>query len=69
MHATDTRTLTELIQELLDAHQDTIRLGSAPGVENAQPLEQLRWHAHLDYLRALGRQGHQTLARLTPQQP
>ncbi len=50
--------LTELVQELLDAHCDTILL--ARGVE-ADPV----WAAHVRYLRDLQRVGQATLARLS----
>lgn len=49
--------LTELVYELLDAHQDTVEL--------AVELPQAAWHAHLDYLRALQRKGHELLASTT----
>lgn len=45
-----------LIDELLDAHCDTICLASDV------PADDPAWAAHLDYLRALGRAGHKTLA-------
>jgi hypothetical protein len=49
--------LTELVYELLDAHEDTLRLAG-------EPLDDLRWAAHLDYLRGLQRIGQEMLARL-----
>jgi hypothetical protein len=50
--------LALLVYELLDAHDDTMRLG--------EELESdLRWRAHLDYLRGLQRVGRETLARGT----
>ena len=50
--------LGSLIYELLDAHEDTMRL--------AQPLSgDERWAAHLDYLRDLQRVGRERLARTT----
>jgi hypothetical protein len=53
--------LTELVYELLDAHEDTARLAQdMPG----DP----RWDAHLDYLRRLQRVGREALAR-TAEQP
>jgi hypothetical protein len=53
--------LTELMYELLDAHEDTARL--------AQDLSRdPRWAAHLDYLRRLQRVGREALAD-TAQQP
>jgi hypothetical protein len=48
--------LALLIYELLDAHDDTMRLGD--GLES-----DLRWRAHLDYLRGLQRVGREALAR------
>jgi hypothetical protein len=60
--------LLSLIYELLDAHVDTVELASDtnafsyvvdPCAEDVRPL---RWEAHLDYLRALQRQGHEILA-------
>jgi hypothetical protein len=47
--------LADLVYELLDAHQDTMDL--------ADGLSELRWRAHLDYLRALARTGRELLAR------
>jgi hypothetical protein len=44
-----------LIYELLDAHEDTVRLTD----RGAGPLE---WQAHLDYLRALQRVTRERLA-------
>jgi hypothetical protein len=46
----------ELVYELLDAHADTAML--AAGLE-LDP----RWGAHLDYIRALQREGHALLAQ------
>lgn len=46
-----------LVYELLDAHGDTMLL--AAGLE-----QDLLWSAHLDYLRALQREGRQALAQL-----
>jgi hypothetical protein len=52
--------LTELVYELLDAHDDTARL--------AQELaDDPRWDAHLDYLRRLQRLGREELAHLVKQ--
>lgn len=45
-----------LVYELLDAHTDTIALGS-------DLVEELRWEVHLDYLRALQRKGQEMVAR------
>ena len=47
--------LTELVYELLDAHQDTARLASV--------LDDEAWAAHLDYLRDLQRVAREALAR------
>lgn len=46
-----------LIYELLDAHQDTIRMAAAL-------RHQPEWGAHIDYLRALQREGRATLAKM-----
>jgi hypothetical protein len=48
--------LALVVYELLDAHDDTVRLGE--GLE-----ADLRWRAHLDYLRGLQRVGREALAR------
>jgi hypothetical protein len=49
--------LSALVYELLDAHEDTMRL--------ADPLcDDQRWAAHLDYLRDLQRVGRERLARV-----
>ncbi len=45
-----------LVYELLDAHEDTMRL--AEGLAGDE-----RWAAHLDYLRDLQRVGREGLAR------
>jgi hypothetical protein len=50
--------LALLVYELLDAHDDTVRL--AEGLESELP-----WRAHLDYLRGLQRVGREALARDT----
>jgi hypothetical protein len=50
--------LVLVVYELLDAHDDTVRLGE--GLE-----ADLRWRAHLDYLRGLQRVGREALARGT----
>jgi hypothetical protein len=52
-----TSQVTTLVYELLDAHVDTTLL--AAGLEQ-DPL----WSAHLDYLRALHREGRKQLAQL-----
>jgi hypothetical protein len=54
--------LTLVVYELLDAHDDTVRLGE--GLEG-----DLRWRAHLDYLRGLQRVGREALARGTAGEP
>ncbi len=48
--------LLDLLSELVDAHADTVQL-----VMGDQRTE-LEWLAHCDYLRALQRLGHETLA-------
>ena len=50
--------LTELIYELLDAHEDTLRLSDDAIGETAE------WCVHRAYLRDLRRTGHEALARL-----
>jgi hypothetical protein len=52
--------LTELVYELLDAHEDTARL--ARELPGDHP-----WEAHLEYLRRLQRVGRETLAQLVKQ--
>lgn len=49
--------LTELVYELLDAHEDTSRLAAELSTEP-------RWDAHLDYLKGLQRVGREALARV-----
>jgi hypothetical protein len=49
--------LPELLQELLDAHADTLRLATAD-------LRSLEWSAHRAYLRDLRRVGLEALASL-----
>jgi hypothetical protein len=51
-------TLLSLVYELLDAHQDTVRLGAAR-------VEDPLWQAHEHYLRDLQRVSRETLARIT----
>jgi hypothetical protein len=51
-------TLLGLVYELLDAHQDTVRLGDARGDERL-------WQAHESYLRDLQRVSREALARIT----
>jgi hypothetical protein len=48
--------LVGLVYELLDAHDDTVRLAGALVVDE-------RWQAHLDYLRDLQRVARESLAR------
>jgi hypothetical protein len=55
---TDQRQLVELVYELLDAHDDTMRLAD-------QATDMLRWQIHLDYLRDLQRVSRETLAHGT----
>jgi hypothetical protein len=47
--------LVSLVYELLDAHADTLALAS-------DPADEIRWAAHLEYLRALQRAGQEVLA-------
>jgi hypothetical protein len=54
--ATRNRELPSLIQELLDAHADTVELAT-------ERTSTLVWEAHLDYLRALQRRAKEMLAR------
>ena len=49
--------VVELLDELLEASADTVEL--------APETDDLVWLVHLDYLRALQRLGHATLARLS----
>jgi hypothetical protein len=49
--------LAALLYELLDAHSDTAELAAELVHEG-----DLRWRAHLDYLRALQRAGREALA-------
>jgi hypothetical protein len=49
--------LSQLVYELLDAHDDTARIAREYDRE-------VFWEAHLDYLRALQRKGREMLARL-----
>lgn len=58
-----------LIQELLEAHVDTIQLGTGGNTSRSEvrqmsrEIQTLRLRAHLDYLRALQRKGQEILAR------
>lgn len=49
--------VTELVYELLDAHDDTAQLAAGLG--------DFAWELHLDYLRALQRRGREILALVT----
>jgi hypothetical protein len=51
--------IEELVYELLDAHEDTLRLASDLPREGD-------WGAHCEYLRDLQRIGRERLARMTP---
>ena len=51
--------VTQLIYELLDAHDDTARLVEGGAARDSE------WAAHLCYLRDLQRLGREELARLT----
>jgi hypothetical protein len=53
--------LVRLVYELLDAHEDTAELLSCPAIGMLQAGE-VRWRAHLEYLRALQRKGREILA-------
>jgi hypothetical protein len=55
-HVSPTDELIALTYELLDAHDDTARLA-------ADPAADLRWAAHLDYLRDLQRVARGVVAR------
>lgn len=50
--------VVELLEELLDAHMDTVALVGDAGTDVA-------WLSHLEYLRALHRHGEAMLARLS----
>jgi hypothetical protein len=53
--------LTTLVYELLDAHDDTVRLA-------ADLAEDPAWAAHADYLRGLQRVGRKALAEVAAAQ-
>jgi hypothetical protein len=53
----DDAQMTALVYELLDAHDDTARLA-------AELEHDLRWRAHVAYLRALQRAGRGALANM-----
>lgn len=48
--------LVALVEELLDAHGDTVGVASTDS-------DEVTWAAHVDYLKALQRLGQQTLAQ------
>jgi len=50
--------LVDLVEELLDAHGDTVRLAS-------EAPDDPRWQAHIGYLRDLQRLGKETVAHFT----
>jgi hypothetical protein len=50
-----TAQVVELVYELLDAHDDTRRLAAELGSD-------VRWAAHIDYLKRLQRVGREVLA-------
>jgi hypothetical protein len=54
--------LAALVYELLDAHADTADLASHLELDR-------EWLAHLDYLRALRREGRRVLAELAVKHP
>ncbi|MGN6188903.1 MAG: hypothetical protein ACTHOE_08390 [Conexibacter sp.] len=47
--------LVPLVEELADAHEDTVRMATAPATAP-------EWEVHLDYLRALQRLARETIA-------
>jgi len=49
--------LAHLVQELTDAHEDTVRLATARSTE-------LEWDVHLDYVRSLQRLAREALAQV-----
>jgi hypothetical protein len=51
--------LVTLVYELLDAHDDTARLAFESDLDGSS-----RWPVHLDYLRALQREGREVLAHV-----
>jgi hypothetical protein len=54
--------LIDLVDELLDAHGDTVRLAS-------EAPDDPRWQAHIGYLRDLQRLGKETMAHFTSGSP
>ncbi|HEX4806101.1 MAG TPA: hypothetical protein VFU94_09385 [Conexibacter sp.] len=55
--------LTALVYELLDAHDDTARLAREGGAARGPLVGDLRWDAHLAYLRDLQRVARELLAQ------
>lgn len=55
--------LSALVDELVDAHEDTVRI-ACESQATGSPVDELRWQIHLDYLRALQRAGREALAHL-----
>ena len=53
--------LTRLVYELLDAHDDTVRIATGQNLE-------AHWQAHVSYLRDLQRVGREVLARAGQQE-
>lgn len=58
----DPSRVTKLVYELLDAHVDTVELALKLEDDPA-------WSAHLEYLRALNRQGREAVAHIGTMQP
>jgi hypothetical protein len=58
----DLSRVTNLVYELLDAHVDTVELALKLEDDPA-------WSAHLEYLRALNRQGREAVAHIGTMQP
>lgn len=54
------RTAAALVYELLDAHEDTVRLAVAGGL----PDDDVVWAAHVDYVQALQRAAREQLAHM-----
>ena len=54
--------LVVLIEELLDAHLDTIELGN--GLRDRLGVDEV-WRVHVDYLQALQRHGSAAMADVT----
>jgi hypothetical protein len=54
--------LVLLVDELIDAHDDTVRLSE-------EPVPDWRWEAHICYLRQLRRLGREALAAATADGP